>query len=185
MGIGVGAGFPLGLTVIAWRTPDGAASAATSGLALGVGYTVAGLGPLLMGVLIDVPTASGRDHVLLLAGAVRGSRPADRRPPRTGDDGQFACRAAFSAMPWPVRGSTSTAPVTELRRNSSPSCPDSVAGRDRRAVGQGDLGAGGDVEAGLDHAVVAEGDADPGVRADQAAPPDARPPPCRRRRACP
>jgi MFS transporter, CP family, cyanate transporter len=37
MGIGVGAGFPLGLTVIAWRTPDGAASAATSGLALGVG----------------------------------------------------------------------------------------------------------------------------------------------------
>ena len=54
MGIGVGAGFPLGLSVIAWRTPHGAASAATSGLALGVGYTVAGLGPLLMGVLIDI-----------------------------------------------------------------------------------------------------------------------------------
>ena len=32
MGIGVGAGFPLGLTVIAWRTPDAATSAATSGL---------------------------------------------------------------------------------------------------------------------------------------------------------
>ncbi|MDN5932967.1 MAG: MFS transporter, partial [Pseudonocardia sp.] len=42
MGIGVGAGFPLGLAVIAWRTPDGAASAATSGFALGVGYTAAG-----------------------------------------------------------------------------------------------------------------------------------------------
>ena len=28
MGIGVGAGFPLGLTVIAWRTPDAATSAA-------------------------------------------------------------------------------------------------------------------------------------------------------------
>src|SRR4051794_9786661 len=34
---------------------------------------------------------------------------------------------------------------------------------------QGDLGAGGDVAPGLDHALVAEGDADAGVRADQAA----------------
>jgi CP family cyanate transporter-like MFS transporter len=74
MGIGVGAGFPLGLSVIAWRTPDGAASAATSGLALGVGYTVAGLGPLLMGLLVDAtggyPAAIG---VLLLAGVVQAA----------------------------------------------------------------------------------------------------------------
>ncbi len=72
LGIGVGAGFPLGLTVIAWRTPDPAASAATTGLALGVGYTAAGLVPLLMGVLIDVtggyPVALA---VLLLAGALQ------------------------------------------------------------------------------------------------------------------
>jgi MFS transporter, CP family, cyanate transporter len=54
VGIGSGAGFPLGLTVIAWRTPDAAASAATSGMALGIGYTVAGLGPLSMGLLIDL-----------------------------------------------------------------------------------------------------------------------------------
>jgi MFS transporter, CP family, cyanate transporter len=54
VGIGSGAGFPLGLTMIAWRTPDAAASAATSGMALGVGYTVAGTGPFLMGLLIDV-----------------------------------------------------------------------------------------------------------------------------------
>jgi CP family cyanate transporter-like MFS transporter len=67
MGIGVGAGFPLGLTVIAWRTPDGAASAATSGLALGVGYTVAGLGPLLMGLLIDATRGYGAAISLLLA----------------------------------------------------------------------------------------------------------------------
>lgn len=84
LGIGVGAGFPLGLTVIAWRTPDPAASAATSGLALGVGYTAAGLVPLLMGVLIDLtggfPAALA---VLLLAGALQafaivkiGDRPA-------------------------------------------------------------------------------------------------------------
>ncbi|MEO5874834.1 MAG: dipeptidase, partial [Streptosporangiaceae bacterium] len=37
------------------------------------------------------------------------------------------------------------------------------------AVGEGDPGAGGDIEAGLDDAVVAEGDADTGVRAEQAA----------------
>jgi CP family cyanate transporter-like MFS transporter len=74
MGIGVGAGFPLGLTVIAWRTPDGAASAATSGLALGVGYTAAGLGPLVMGLLVDAtggyPAAIA---VLLVAGAVQAA----------------------------------------------------------------------------------------------------------------
>ena len=74
MGIGVGAGFPLGLTVIAWRTPDGAASAATSGLALGVGYTAAGLAPLLMGVLIDAtggyPAAIA---LLLLAGGLQAA----------------------------------------------------------------------------------------------------------------
>jgi MFS transporter, CP family, cyanate transporter len=69
IGIGSGAGFPLGLAVIAWRTPDGAASAATSGLALGVGYTVAGLGPLLMGVLIDVTGGYAAAIGLLLAAA--------------------------------------------------------------------------------------------------------------------
>ena len=72
MGIGVGAGFPMGLTAIAWRTPHGAASAATSGLALGVGYTSAGLGPLLMGVLIDVTGGyAAAIAVLLVAGLVQ------------------------------------------------------------------------------------------------------------------
>ena len=86
MGIGVGAGFPLGLSVIAWRTPDATASASTSGLALGVGFTVAGLGPPAMGLLVDVtggfPAAIA---VLLAAGTVQaaaivgiGDRP--RRP---------------------------------------------------------------------------------------------------------
>lgn len=83
IGIGVGAGFPLGLTVIAWRTPTPARSAAVSGFGLGVGYLAAGLGPLVMGLLIDLggfPPAIG----LLLAGAVLqavaiqriGDRPA-------------------------------------------------------------------------------------------------------------
>jgi MFS transporter, CP family, cyanate transporter len=73
MGIGVGAGFPLGLTVIAWRTPDPAASAATSGLALGVGYMVAGIGPLLMGALIDATRGYvAAVTVLLAAGTLQG-----------------------------------------------------------------------------------------------------------------
>lgn len=72
MGIGVGAGFPLGLVVIAWRTPDGAASAATSGFALGVGYTAASVGPLLMGLSIDLTDGYvAAIGLLLLAGAVQ------------------------------------------------------------------------------------------------------------------
>jgi CP family cyanate transporter-like MFS transporter len=69
MAIGVGAGFPLGLAVIAWRTADGAASAATSGLALGVGYTAAGLSPLLMGLLIDLTRGFAAAIGVLLAAA--------------------------------------------------------------------------------------------------------------------
>ncbi|WP_300010230.1 MFS transporter [Pseudonocardia sp.] len=84
MGIGVGAGFPLGLTVIAWRTPDGTASAATTGFALGVGYTAAGIVPLLMGVLIDITGAyPPAITVLLLAGALQAwaiLRIGDRPP---------------------------------------------------------------------------------------------------------
>ena len=52
--VGVGAGFPLGLAVVAWRTPDGATSASVSALTLGCAFLVAGVAPLLMGVLIDL-----------------------------------------------------------------------------------------------------------------------------------
>ena len=131
-----------------------------------------------MGLLIDATGGYPAAIVVLLAaGAVQavaiwrigdtGARPATQT-----SVSQFACSTGFSAMPWPVRGSASTAPVTELRRSSSPFCPDSVAGRDDLAVGQRDLRPGGHVEAGLDHAVVAQRDADPGVGADQAPPPD-------------
>jgi CP family cyanate transporter-like MFS transporter len=70
VGIGSGAGFPLGLTVVAWRTPDAAASAATSGMALGIGYTVAGIGPFVMGVLIDLTAGYAAAIVVLLAAVV-------------------------------------------------------------------------------------------------------------------
>jgi MFS transporter, CP family, cyanate transporter len=69
LGIG-GANFALGLTVIAWRTPDAAASAATSGMALGVGYTVAGIGPFVMGVLIDLTGGYAAAIAVLLAALV-------------------------------------------------------------------------------------------------------------------
>jgi CP family cyanate transporter-like MFS transporter len=69
IGIGSGAGFPLGLAVVAWRTPDAAASAATSGMALGVGYTVAGLGPLVMGLLVDLAGGYPPAIAVLLAAA--------------------------------------------------------------------------------------------------------------------
>lgn len=69
IGIGVGAGFPLGLAVIAWRSPDGTATAATSGFALGIGYIGAGLGPLAMGLLIDL-TGGYLAAIAVLIGAV-------------------------------------------------------------------------------------------------------------------
>jgi CP family cyanate transporter-like MFS transporter len=67
IGFGLGSSFPLGLAVIAWRTPHGAGSAATSGLALGVGYSSAGVAPLVMGVLIDATGAFTASIALLLA----------------------------------------------------------------------------------------------------------------------
>ncbi len=69
IGFACGAGFPLNLGVIAWRAPDPQAAAATSGMALGVGYTVAGLGPLLMGVLVDLTHGYGAALCVLLGAA--------------------------------------------------------------------------------------------------------------------
>jgi CP family cyanate transporter-like MFS transporter len=72
--------------VVAWRTPDAAASAATSGMALGVGYTVAGTGPFLMGMLIDLTAGyAAAICVLVVAAAVQATaiiRIGDE--PRTG-----------------------------------------------------------------------------------------------------
>jgi CP family cyanate transporter-like MFS transporter len=69
MAVGVGAGFPLGLAVIAWRSSDGAGAGATSGMALGVGYLTAGAAPLLMGVLLDLTGGYPVPLGLLLAAA--------------------------------------------------------------------------------------------------------------------
>jgi MFS transporter, CP family, cyanate transporter len=71
IGLGGGAMFPLGMTIIAWRTPDGPSSASVSGLALGVGYIVAGIGPLLMGLLVDTAGYRAAIGVLLAAAAMQ------------------------------------------------------------------------------------------------------------------
>ena len=92
MGVGVGAGFPLGLAVDRLARPGRRTPrAATSGLALGVGYTAAGLGPLLMGVLIDVTGGYALAIGLLVAGGpgagvgdLRRSDDSRTRPRRCG-----------------------------------------------------------------------------------------------------
>jgi MFS transporter, CP family, cyanate transporter len=90
VGIGSGAGFPLGLAVVAWRTPDAAASAATSGMALGVGYTVAGTGPFVMGMLIDMTGGYAAAVAVLLAaialqaGAILRIGEVNRAPDHAG-----------------------------------------------------------------------------------------------------
>ena len=101
--------------------------------------------------------------------------PPERRAPagRPSDRQSFACSAALSPAQLPERGSASTVPVVELRRNSRPLAPLSSRALDHLAVGQRDQRAGGDVEARLDRAVVAEPDADAGVGAEQAALADA------------
>ncbi|GAA1396783.1 MFS transporter [Pseudonocardia kongjuensis] len=72
IGFGVGSGLPLGLTVIAWRTPTPARSAGISGFAMGIGYLAAGLGPLVMGLLIDVGGFGPAIGLLVAAGLVQG-----------------------------------------------------------------------------------------------------------------
>src|SRR5262245_25735280 len=83
-------------------------------------------------------------------------------------------------MPSPLRGRASTAPVTELRMYSKPGRPESSraftppppgswpAGLPSAAIRRRALGARGHVEPRLDHAVVAQRDAGPRVRAEQA-----------------
>ena len=50
-GIGLGGNFPLALTFVAMRARDAQGAAALSAMAQGIGYLVAALGPVLVGVL--------------------------------------------------------------------------------------------------------------------------------------
>ncbi len=54
LGCGFGTGFPLTLTLMVLRAPDARHAAELSGMVQSVGYTVAALAPVLVGVLHDV-----------------------------------------------------------------------------------------------------------------------------------
>lgn len=54
LGLGQGGAFSMALTLLAVRAPDAPTAARLSGMAQGVGYTLAALGPLLVGVLHDL-----------------------------------------------------------------------------------------------------------------------------------
>ena len=70
-------------------------------------------------------------------------------------------------MPWPSRAFASTVPVTELREQQAVLARQLARLHDR-AVRQRHLGSGGEVEPGLHDAVVAQRDAEAGLRAEQA-----------------
>ena len=125
----------------------------------------------------SAPAGAGYLRMALVPtlGAVRACRGATgwrvgRRSARP------RCRCAASA---------STAPVCELRRNSRPFAPLSSRALTTSPSGSFTSVPDGQVQPGLDHAVVAERDPDAGVGAEQAALPDRDHRACRRPTACP
>jgi CP family cyanate transporter-like MFS transporter len=68
VGVGQGTGISLALLFVVLRAPDGAHAAALSGMAQGVGYLIAALGPLLFGALHDA-TGGWDVPIALMLGA--------------------------------------------------------------------------------------------------------------------
>jgi CP family cyanate transporter-like MFS transporter len=66
LGLGQGAAFPLGLTLVVLRTEDPAVTARLSAMAQSGGYLVAALGPLLVGTLHDLTDSWTASITLLL-----------------------------------------------------------------------------------------------------------------------
>nr|WP_246345212.1 MFS transporter [Conexibacter arvalis] len=95
LGIGAGTGFPLVLTLFVLRARDVRHTAALSGMAQSVGYTLAALGPLAIGALHD---ATGAWTLPLVALALLGlpellAALAASRPGYVGDaPAPVACR---------------------------------------------------------------------------------------------
>ncbi|WP_245607334.1 MFS transporter [Pseudonocardia spinosispora] len=69
-GIGAGASFALGLSIISWRSRDAASAGAVTGLALGIGYLTAAAAPLVMGLLLDLTGGFKVPLGLLVAAAL-------------------------------------------------------------------------------------------------------------------
>jgi CP family cyanate transporter-like MFS transporter len=66
LGIGQGAAFPLGLTLVVLRTEDAAVTARLSAMAQSGGYLLAALGPFLVGTLHDLTDSWSPSLLLLL-----------------------------------------------------------------------------------------------------------------------
>ena len=68
--LGVGAGFPMALTLVAWKSEDPAQAAGVTAVGLGVGYVGAAVAPLLMGALRDATDSYTAPLVVLVLAAV-------------------------------------------------------------------------------------------------------------------
>lgn len=81
LGLGQGGGFGMALAFIVLRSPDAGTAARLSGMVQGVGYSVASLGPLLVGVLHEATgnwNTLGGLFALIIAGALIAGRAAGR-----------------------------------------------------------------------------------------------------------
>jgi CP family cyanate transporter-like MFS transporter len=67
---GVGAGFPMALTLVSWKSRSPAEASGVTAVGLGVGYLGAAVAPLLMGVLHDLTGSFTAPLLVLLVAAV-------------------------------------------------------------------------------------------------------------------
>lgn len=67
LGLGQGAGIALGLTLVVLRAPDAGRAAALSGMAQGVGYTLAAAGPVAVGAIHHL-TGDWQEPILVMLG---------------------------------------------------------------------------------------------------------------------
>lgn len=73
LGLGQGGTFSMALSLIVLRSPDAATAARLSGMAQGIGYTLASLGPLLLGLIHEAThgwQAAGWLFAAIVAGAL-------------------------------------------------------------------------------------------------------------------
>ncbi len=68
--LGVGAGFPMALTLVSWKSRSPVEASGVTAVGLGVGYLGAAVAPLLMGVLRDVTSSYTAPLLVLLVAAL-------------------------------------------------------------------------------------------------------------------
>lgn len=78
LALGVGAGFPMALTLVSWKSRSPAEASGVTAVGLGIGYLGAAVAPLLMGLLHDV-TGSYLGPLLVLVAAALAMGVAARR----------------------------------------------------------------------------------------------------------